>query len=144
MTDCRRTCSTSTASPPTSLRVEKPWGYEIVFAHTDRYFGKLLFVRKGEQLSLQFHKEKDETIYVHEGRSSSRSASRAGPLDTEVVGAGRRLPPEAGHGAPLARARGLGRARGLDAGARRRRAARRPLRPRRRAAVSVRRRTAPQ
>ena len=73
------------------LRVEKPWGYEIVFAHTDRYVGKLLFIRKDEQLSLQFHKEKDEVIYVHEGRIELEigEPGARGPLDTEVVGAGR-------------------------------------------------------
>ena len=49
-------------------RVDKPWGYEVVFALTESYCGKVLFVRGGEQLSLQFHREKDETIYVHEGR----------------------------------------------------------------------------
>ena len=37
-------------------RVEKPWGYELVYALTDRYCGKLLFIRKGEQISLQFHR----------------------------------------------------------------------------------------
>jgi mannose-6-phosphate isomerase-like protein (cupin superfamily) len=73
------------------LRVQKPWGYEIVFAHTDRYVGKLLFIRKGEQLSLQFHKEKDETIYVHEGKIELEigEPGARGPLDTEVVGVGR-------------------------------------------------------
>jgi len=49
-------------------RVEKPWGYELVWAHSERYVGKLIFVRKGEQLSLQFHNAKDETIYLQEGK----------------------------------------------------------------------------
>ncbi len=70
-------------------RVEKPWGYEIIFAYTDLYVGKLLFVRAGEQLSLQFHKEKDETIYVHEGKIELEIGEPGGQLDTEVVGAGR-------------------------------------------------------
>lgn len=48
-------------------RVEKPWGYEIIWARTDRYAGKLLHVRKGESLSLQFHRAKDETLYVARG-----------------------------------------------------------------------------
>ena len=43
-------------------RVEKPWGYEIVYGLTDRYCGKVLFIRKDEQLSLQFHRLKDEVI----------------------------------------------------------------------------------
>ena len=48
-------------------RVEKPWGHEIVYAHTDRYAGKILFIRAGERLSLQYHRRKDETIYVISG-----------------------------------------------------------------------------
>ncbi|MFN2629131.1 MAG: cupin domain-containing protein [Gaiellaceae bacterium] len=48
-------------------RVEKPWGYELIYAVTDRYCGTVLFVRAGEALSLQYHRRKDETIYVHEG-----------------------------------------------------------------------------
>ncbi len=49
-------------------RVEKPWGYEIWWALTDRYVGKILHVRKGESLSLQYHKVKEETIRVQSGR----------------------------------------------------------------------------
>ena len=48
-------------------RVEKPWGYEIIYAVTPQYVGKILFIRKGHQLSLQFHKKKDETIYIQTG-----------------------------------------------------------------------------
>lgn len=48
-------------------RVPKPWGYELIFAHTDRYVGKILHVNKGESLSLQYHEKKDETLYVVEG-----------------------------------------------------------------------------
>jgi mannose-6-phosphate isomerase-like protein (cupin superfamily) len=47
--------------------VTKPWGYELWFAHTDRYVGKLLFVKAGERLSLQYHKQKDETLLVIRG-----------------------------------------------------------------------------
>lgn len=50
-------------------RVEKPWGYELVWALTDDYCGKLLVVRAGEALSLQYHEVKDESWYVHEGRA---------------------------------------------------------------------------
>ena len=49
-------------------RVEKPWGYELWWARTDRYVGKLLHLRKGESLSLQYHRVKDETIMVLSGR----------------------------------------------------------------------------
>jgi mannose-6-phosphate isomerase len=50
-------------------RVEQPWGYELIYAVTDRYCGKVLFICAGEALSLQFHRRKDETIYIHEGRA---------------------------------------------------------------------------
>lgn len=49
-------------------RVPKPWGEEIIFAHTERYAGKILNIRRGESLSLQYHERKDETIYVYEGK----------------------------------------------------------------------------
>ncbi|HJQ37060.1 MAG TPA: cupin domain-containing protein [Thermoanaerobaculia bacterium] len=48
-------------------RVPKPWGYELIFAHTDRYVGKILHINQGESLSLQFHEMKEETLYVVEG-----------------------------------------------------------------------------
>jgi len=52
-----------------SLRkTEKPWGYELLFAHTSRYAGKFIYVRKGHRLSLQYHNEKDKTLYIHTGR----------------------------------------------------------------------------
>ena len=47
--------------------VPKPWGYELIFAKTDRYVGKILHVNRGESLSLQFHEMKDETLYVVAG-----------------------------------------------------------------------------
>jgi mannose-6-phosphate isomerase len=50
-------------------RVEKPWGWELIWALTEQYAGKVLFVRAGESLSLQFHNVKDESWYVLEGRA---------------------------------------------------------------------------
>ena len=50
-------------------RVEKPWGHELIWALTELYCGKLLVVRAGHELSLQFHREKDESWYVLEGRA---------------------------------------------------------------------------
>jgi mannose-6-phosphate isomerase len=69
--------------------VEKPWGWELVWALTDVYCGKLLFVRAGQSLSLQFHREKDESWYVQEGRAKLE-LGRAGEavLNEEVVGPG--------------------------------------------------------
>jgi mannose-6-phosphate isomerase len=49
-------------------KIEKPWGYELLFALTPFYAGKLIFVKKGHRLSLQYHKKKDETIYLHQGK----------------------------------------------------------------------------
>ena len=51
-----------------SALVDKPWGHELIWAHTDRYVGKILHVRAGEALSLQYHRVKDETIMVLTGR----------------------------------------------------------------------------
>jgi mannose-6-phosphate isomerase len=48
-------------------RVDKPWGYELIWARTDRYVGKILHVRAGQVLSLQYHNLKDETMHVLSG-----------------------------------------------------------------------------
>ena len=49
-------------------RVEKPWGYELHWARTERYVGKVLHIKAGHALSLQYHNVKDETIYVYSGK----------------------------------------------------------------------------
>jgi mannose-6-phosphate isomerase len=49
-------------------RVEKPWGYELHWAKTDRYVGKVIHINKGHALSLQYHNLKDETIFVWSGK----------------------------------------------------------------------------
>jgi len=49
-------------------RVEKPWGYELHWAKTDRYVGKLIHINAGHALSLQYHNKKDETIFLWAGR----------------------------------------------------------------------------
>ena len=48
-------------------RVETPWGHEMVWAETDRYVGKVLHIRRGEKLTLRYHREKDETLLVWAG-----------------------------------------------------------------------------
>ena len=48
-------------------KIEKPWGYEIVWAKTDKYVGKLLFIKGGHRLSKQYHEKKEETIFVLKG-----------------------------------------------------------------------------
>jgi mannose-6-phosphate isomerase-like protein (cupin superfamily) len=70
-------------------RVEKPWGYELIWAVTDRYVGKLLFVRSGHSLSLQFHREKDEAWLVQSGRAKLELGDAGETiLQEEVVGPG--------------------------------------------------------
>ena len=49
-------------------KVDKPWGYELHWAKTDRYVGKLIHVNKGHALSLQYHEQKDETIFLWSGK----------------------------------------------------------------------------
>jgi mannose-6-phosphate isomerase-like protein (cupin superfamily) len=70
-------------------KVEKPWGHELIWAKTDRYAGKILFVKAGESLSLQFHNVKDESWYVLSGRAE---LELGGPgermLNSEVIAAG--------------------------------------------------------
>ena len=48
-------------------RVDKPWGHELVWASTPHYVGKILHVKAGEVLSLQYHRQKDETMHVRVG-----------------------------------------------------------------------------
>ena len=54
-------------------RVDKPWGYELHWAKTDRYVGKLIHVNAGHALSLQYHNQKDETIFLPRAGCCSRS-----------------------------------------------------------------------
>ena len=48
--------------------VPKPWGHEVIWAHTDLYVGKLLHIKAGHSLSVQYHNEKDETIHLLRGK----------------------------------------------------------------------------
>ncbi|MBI1860193.1 MAG: cupin domain-containing protein [Deltaproteobacteria bacterium] len=52
-------------SPP--QKTEKPWGHELLWAKTKDYVAKILFIKKGESLSLQYHKEKEETLFLEVG-----------------------------------------------------------------------------
>lgn len=49
-------------------KVDKPWGHELIWAETDDYVGKILHIVEGEQLSLQYHEVKEETLYCQSGR----------------------------------------------------------------------------
>jgi mannose-6-phosphate isomerase-like protein (cupin superfamily) len=55
------------AEPGVARRVDKPWGYELIWADTDLYVGKILHVEPGHALSLQYHEQKDETIHLLRG-----------------------------------------------------------------------------
>lgn len=80
-------------------RVEKPWGWELIWAETDRYVGKLLFVRAGESLSLQRHEVKDESWLVREGRASLELGAVGESLETSEIAPGDafRFPPGTVH-----------------------------------------------
>lgn len=69
-------------------RVEKPWGYEIWWAQTDRYVGKILHINAGHKLSLQYHEQKDETLYVQSGELDMQFGPDAEHLETKRMRAG--------------------------------------------------------
>jgi len=76
-------------------RVEKPWGHELIWAHTERYVGKVLVIEPGKRLSLQKHLTKDESIYVMRGRLRLHLEDESGVVCIEELGAGehRRIAP---------------------------------------------------
>jgi mannose-6-phosphate isomerase len=70
-------------------RVEKPWGWELIWAEAEAYVGKVLFVRADQSLSLQFHNVKDESWYVQEGRAKLELGDTGqAVLNTGVIGPG--------------------------------------------------------
>ena len=81
-------------------RVEKPWGYELIWARSEHYAGKLLAVKAGHALSLQFHREKDESWYVLEGRAELEFAApgeKATSREVVTPGAAFRIRPGTVH-----------------------------------------------
>jgi mannose-6-phosphate isomerase len=70
-------------------KVEKPWGHELIWALSERYCGKILFVKAGAALSLQFHREKEESWLVQSGRAKLELGEVGqAVLNEEVIGAG--------------------------------------------------------
>ena len=69
-------------------RVDKPWGYELRWAVTDRYLGKLIHVESGHALSLQYHVQKDESIFVASGLLDLELESPDGRLETHRLARG--------------------------------------------------------
>ena len=82
-----------------AIRVDKPWGYEEIWARTDRYVGKLLFVRQGHRLSLQHHEVKEETLRLMSGRIEVALGTSPTTLEHLELGPGDRihLPPSTVH-----------------------------------------------
>jgi len=69
-------------------RVEKPWGYEIWYAWTDQYVGKIIHVNAGGKLSLQYHEHKDETSYLLKGKMLLTKGQTADALAVTEIGEG--------------------------------------------------------
>ncbi len=78
----------------TGRRVDKPWGHELIWAHTDRYVGKILVIEVGQRLSLQRHLVKDESILVSSGSLRLYLEDDEGTVCIEELGPGqhRRVP----------------------------------------------------
>ncbi len=68
--------------------VDKPWGHEEIFAETARYVGKILFIRAGEALSLQYHERKEETLRVLDGSLRLLTGLQVSTLESEDLGPG--------------------------------------------------------
>ncbi|GIW19904.1 MAG: hypothetical protein KatS3mg065_0200 [Chloroflexota bacterium] len=91
------TAGTGEAGRPAGTIVPKPWGHELIWAHTDRYVGKILVIEAGKRLSLQYHERKDEAIYVISGRLRLHLGEEGGAVRAEELGPGefRHIPPGA-------------------------------------------------
>ena len=80
-------------------KTEKPWGYELLFAHTPKYAGKVIFVSKGHRLSLQYHEKKDEVMYIYQGEVLIETEGSDGRMVSSVFKPGQciRIPPLTRH-----------------------------------------------
>src|SRR4030042_4031492 len=79
-------------------KIEKPWGFELLFAQTPKYAGKLIFVKKGHRLSLQCHQKKDETLYFHQGKALLEIGDEGKMVSkTLLPGQSIRIPPPTRH-----------------------------------------------
>lgn len=70
------------------VRVEKPWGHELIWARTERYVGKILHIKQGHALSLQYHEKKDETVFVLRGRMRFQTGPEGAELQDLVLSEG--------------------------------------------------------
>ena len=73
-------------------KIEKPWGFELLFAHNTKYAGKVIFVKKGHRLSLQYHEKKDECLYLQDGKARVHIEEPDGQTEERIVEAGQRIP----------------------------------------------------
>jgi len=80
-------------------KTEKPWGFELLFAHTPKYAGKVIFIKKGHRLSLQYHEKKDESMYIYEGKALLEIEGSNGKLESTIAQPGYcvRIPPGTKH-----------------------------------------------
>lgn len=81
-------------------KVDKPWGHELIWAETGSYVGKILHIEQGEQLSLQYHEIKEETLYCQSGRLELQiQEGPDGELETVILepGQARHIPPRTVH-----------------------------------------------
>jgi mannose-6-phosphate isomerase-like protein (cupin superfamily) len=72
----------------TARRIDKPWGHELIWVVTDRYVGKLIAISAGRRLSLQYHEQKDESIYVLTGRLRLHLEDEGGTMSVRELGPG--------------------------------------------------------
>lgn len=77
-----------------AVRIDKPWGYEEWFAHTDKYVGKILFIKQGHSTSLHYHEMKDETHYILDGKVR---LTMNGKTTIEISGRSFHIPPFVKH-----------------------------------------------
>ena len=87
------------SGPCAPVHVAKPWGHETIWAQTERYVGKILHVRAGESLSLQYHRRKEETMRVLSGVLALEVGSEGEERRTVRLSAGEgwHLPPGTRH-----------------------------------------------
>jgi mannose-6-phosphate isomerase-like protein (cupin superfamily) len=84
-------------------RVEKPWGYELIWGKTKDYVGKVLHIKKGHKLSLQYHNVKEETFYLASGKMTLVFENEQGELEEILM-----LPGDAHHVPPGKKHRMIG------------------------------------
>jgi mannose-6-phosphate isomerase len=76
------------ASSELPRRVDKPWGHELIWAHTGQYVGKIIQIETGKRLSLQHHEVKDEWIHVLSGRLLLTLENEDGVVEERELGPG--------------------------------------------------------